>query len=179
MYLFPFAPALKGTGSFSRILQSACRGVEWGACVWGGASAMNSALPVHLLTSSWFPDEFHGHPSWLPIFQQHTLHVVFQWVSGKSSHYPSWFSSKFNNPPPPPHTGSSLVTVIGPASLSPPAGNQLCPQVTTTPSPGRSKPRLWKRPPLLSLFLAGIASPSFRVAFFTVLFYSLIVISSL
>lgn len=103
VYLFPFAPALKGTGSFSRILQSACRGVEWGGVCVGGTSAMNSAPPVHLLTSSWFPDEFHGHPSWLPIFQQHTLHVVFQWVSGKSSHCPSWFSSKFNNPPPPPH----------------------------------------------------------------------------
>lgn len=76
------------------------RGGVGGVC-GGGASAMNSAPPVHLLTSSWFPDEFHGHPSWLPIFQQHTLHVVFQWVSGKSSHCPSWFSSKFNNPPPP------------------------------------------------------------------------------
>ena len=94
--LFPFVlPAKRPSVSFSSALAVSFPAANSATPSWVAAWV----LPVHRLTSSQFPDEFNGHPSWLPRFRQHPLQAVFQWVSGKFSQCPRWFSSKFQTPP--------------------------------------------------------------------------------
>lgn len=138
--------------------------------------------PVHLLTSLQFLNEFDGHPTWLPRFQQYSLQVVSCWVSGKSSQCPRWFSKRFETAP---TTGSLLVNFISTpadcslsASLDPSTMNQIHPQATTTPSPEKSESQSWgtslssKFVPYLSSLFEFLSS---RVLFFKVLFYFLLV----
>lgn len=135
--------------------------------------------PVHLLTSLQFLNEFDGHPTWLPRFQQYSLRVVSYWVSGKSSQCPRWFSKKFKTAP---TTDSLLVNFISSpadcslsASLDPSTMNQICPQATTAPSQRSLNPRVGEHSSLPSLFLIWMFSLSSRVLFFKVLFYFLLV----